>query len=296
MIKNVNQSGFSLVGALAGIAVTAILSIALATLFVNIGKYQAAMEDKVDLLTMKQGLLQEISCRETMLAVNIATGCSPTNYITLRTASGGTVGAAVGTGNFANSRLYNGGWYLRATCSLTDRTLDVRVAKPAGNMTSYSTEPLTKELYDWISFRGRLFGSGSTICSGAIDAAVAGTLDDPTPTPTPAATPTPSGGGGGGGGGGYFTTATLVATGANCITGLRTDDDGNAYKDDVVYAATVSCPGSTMPTGGGVDCNAGGAAGQTLYSSPTADGWTGGCCINKTTAFNGANKLRVICK
>lgn len=315
-----NNQGFTLINAIVGIAITAILSMVMATMFSNFGKFQASLEDKVDLLTMKQGLSQEIDCRKTLLAISPTSDCNTTNYISLRNASNGTIGAAVGTGNFAGARRL-GEWYLRATCDLTTRTFDVRAAKPGGSSTSFATDAVSKDAYDWSNSRGHLFGVNNTICSAAINSAIDGTLDDngggsgtglggtgsggTDPGTVSASGGTTSAGTGSSSGSStssgsssaYYVSGNMTAKGTACQTGLNKDDDGNAINNDNVFYGKVVCPAGKTPTGGGADCSAGGSAGSTLSSAPTPDsGWEVSCCIRKGSGYSGAGKLRVICQ
>lgn len=269
-----SQGGFSIVGVIIAAGIVGTISVFLMDQILTATRAQLSVEKRLEVSGIKQRLMFEIDCANTMAGINPATDCSPTNYIPLRNKANAVIGFANGTGSFANSRQIEGQWFVRGTCTTApNASLEVQVALQGSNPATFGKDPMTRQDLNWTNKKGTIFGGDNdetTFCSTEVGGAGP-------PPPPPSA----------------WTSGNLVGAGG-CQSNYVWGDDGN---DEVrnYYAGTVNCPPGLSAVSGSVDCGAGRAQ-RVQHSHVTAagDGWAGGCCSDG--AYDGTGKIKVLCQ
>jgi hypothetical protein len=232
---------------------------------------QVSMERKLEIFAIKQRLLNEVDCANTLAGVNPASDCTPWNYLNLRNSSNASVTGAAGTGVLLNSLLLENKWYIRTTCDSASvpPSLVVRAAREGSSSATFGQDPSTGFVFDWAYAKGLLFGpTATTLCSQQLGGA----------GPPP----------------GAWKVGDLAAGGA-CQSNMMQDDDGNDSYGLALYSGTVLCNPGQNAVAGSVDCGAGGASRlQHSHVNAAGNGWTGACCPDG--AFVGTGKIKVLCQ
>ena len=270
-----SQSGFSIMGVVIAAGVAGAISMFLMDQIVNANRAQSSLERRLEVSGIKQRLMVEVDCPNTLAGVNFATQCDPATpfYLRLKNKANNNIDGAAGTGVLANSRQLEGQWFSRTTCDTVTGTptLRVQIALQGPTAGTFGKDPQTRQDYDWANVRGSIFSpTGTTLCSAEL-------------------------GGGGGGGGGPWKSGDLADSGASCQSNMMSDDDGNDSYNRNLYTGTVLCDPGKSAISGSVDCGAGGAVRlQHSHVTPGGNGWTGACCPDG--AFAGAGRIKVLCQ
>lgn len=155
--RNSPEFGGSLVGALVAVAITSVLAAGLATVYSRGFTYQNHLEQRTDQMGIRDLLADSIDCRATLASAGInedspGTSCASTSeaggqvgpFLRLyRRTSGGPKALTGPLARNGSARL--GRFDVRATCSGTERTLIVRLARVNEDGTSKKDAMTGKE-------------------------------------------------------------------------------------------------------------------------------------------------------
>lgn len=160
-LRVLSESGVSLVGVLVGVAILGITAVASSNLNVFNMRANRRFELRGELETTRRLIYENLDCTTTFSKA----GIDPTNpngkcpststssatqkgpWITLyrHTADGSTRAFSVPDPSTGIATL--GNWSMRVSCSETEQSLVIRVARPVGN--DFAKDPLTGKLMDW---------------------------------------------------------------------------------------------------------------------------------------------------